>query len=105
MLIELGRQIWLNINPDIFGSMFQAVVAPGKRSNLGQHYNSVPNILKTIEPLFMDDLKEEFDKAYDSTNKLDKLLNRIARIKVFDPAFMRKSSLSCENQVLAAIAA
>ncbi len=53
----------------------------------------------------MDDLKEEFDKAYDSTNKLDKLLNRIARIKVFDPAFMRKSSLSCENQVLAAIAA
>ncbi|MDK8679736.1 DNA methyltransferase [Corynebacterium accolens] len=86
MLIELGRQIWLDINPDIFGSMFQAVVAPGKRSNLGQHYTSVPNILKTIEPLFMDDLKEEFDKAYDSTNKLDKLLNRIARIKVFDPA-------------------
>ena len=86
MLIELGRQIWLDINPDIFGSMFQAVVAPGKRSNLGQHYTSVPNILKTIEPLFMDDLKEEFDKAYDSTNKLDKLLNRIAHIKVFDPA-------------------
>lgn len=86
MLIELGRQIWLDINPDIFGSMFQAVVAPGKRSNLGQHYTSVPNILKTIEPLFMDDLKEEFDKTYDSTNKLDKLLNRIAHIKVFDPA-------------------
>lgn len=86
MLIELGRQIWLDINPDIFGSMFQAVVAPGKRSNLGQHYTSVPNILKTIEPLFMDELKEEFDKAYDSTNKLDKLLNRIAHIKVFDPA-------------------
>ena len=86
MLIGLGRQIWLNINPDIFGSMFQAVVAPGKRSNLGQHYTSVPNILKTIEPLFMDELKEEFDKAYDSTKKLDKLLDRIARIKVFDPA-------------------
>ncbi|ACP31865.1 hypothetical protein cauri_0266 [Corynebacterium aurimucosum ATCC 700975] len=86
MLIGLGRQIWLNINPDIFGSMFQAVVAPGKRSNLGQHYTSVPNILKTIEPLFMDELKEEFDKAYDSTKKLDKLLDRIARIRVFDPA-------------------
>ncbi|WP_298694186.1 DNA methyltransferase [uncultured Corynebacterium sp.] len=86
MLIELGRQIWLDINPDIFGSMFQAVVTPGKRSNLGQHYTSVPNILKTIEPLFMDDLKEEFDKAYDSAKKLEKLLNRIARIKVFDPA-------------------
>ena len=86
MLIGLGRQIWLDINPDIFGSMFQAVVAPGKRSNLGQHYTSVPNILKTIDPLFMDELKEEFDKAYDSTTKLDKLLNRIAHIKVFDPA-------------------
>ncbi|MDK8504673.1 DNA methyltransferase [Corynebacterium accolens] len=86
MLIELGRQIWLDINPDIFGSMFQAVVAPGKRSNLGQHYTSVPNILKTIEPLFMDELKEEFDKAYDSAKKLDKLLDRIARIRVFDPA-------------------
>lgn len=86
MLIELGRQIWLDINPDIFGSMFQAIVTPGKRSNLGQHYTSVPNILKTIEPLFMDELKEELDKAYDSTTKLDKLLNRIAHIKVFDPA-------------------
>lgn len=86
MLIELGRQIWLDINPDIFGSMFQAIVTPGKRSNLGQHYTSVPNILKTIEPLFMDELKEELDKAYDNTTKLDKLLNRIARIKVFDPA-------------------
>lgn len=86
MLIGLGRQIWLDINPDIFGSMFQAVVAPGKRSNLGQHYTSVPNILKTIEPLFMDELKEEFDKAYDSATKLDKLLDRIARIRVFDPA-------------------
>ena len=86
MLIELGRQIWLDINPDIFGSMFQAVVDPKKRSNLGQHYTSVPNILKTIDPLFMDELKEEFDKAYDSPKKLVKLLDRIARIKVFDPA-------------------
>lgn len=86
MLIGLGRQIWLNINPDIFGSIFQAVVAPGKRSNLGQHYTSVPNILRTIEPLFIDKLKEEFDKAYDSAKKLDKLLDRIARIRVFDPA-------------------
>lgn len=97
MLNGLGRQIWLNINPDIFGSMFQAVVAPGKRSNLGQHYTSVPNILKTIEPLFMDALKEEFDKAYDSAKKLDKLLDRIARIRVFDPAFMRKSGVSWET--------
>lgn len=86
MLIALGRQIWLDINPDIFGSMFQAIVTPGKRSNLGQHYTSVPNILKTIEPLFLDELKEEFEASFDSAKKLQKLLDRIARIKVFDPA-------------------
>ncbi|MCR5914149.1 class I SAM-dependent DNA methyltransferase [Corynebacterium sp. zg254] len=86
MLIELGKQIWLDINPDIFGSMFQAIVTPGKRSNLGQHYTSVPNILKTIEPLFLDELREEFEKAYDSPKKLEALLVRIGRIKVFDPA-------------------
>ncbi|AEI10154.1 hypothetical protein CRES_1802 [Corynebacterium resistens DSM 45100] len=86
MLIELGRQIWLDINPDIFGSMFQAIVTPGKRSNLGQHYTSVPNILKTIEPLFLDELKEEFEAVFDDPKKLERLLDRIARIKVFDPA-------------------
>ena len=56
LLIESGRLLWNEINPDIFGSMFQAVVTPGQRSDLGQHYTSVPNILKTIEPLFLDDL-------------------------------------------------
>lgn len=86
LLIELGRVIWKDVNPDIFGSMFQAVVQTGSRSELGQHYTSVPNILKTIEPLFLDDLKEQFDAAYNSVPKLEKLLNRIAGIKVFDPA-------------------
>lgn len=85
MLIGLGKQIWLDINPDIFGSMFQAIVTPGKRSNLGQHYTSVPNILKTIEPLFLDELKEEFEAAFDNSRKLAKLLDRIARIKIFEP--------------------
>ncbi|MCO0634311.1 class I SAM-dependent DNA methyltransferase, partial [Micrococcus yunnanensis] len=54
LLIDLGTLIWQEINPDIFGSMFQAIVTPGKRADLGQHYTSVPNILKTIEPLFLD---------------------------------------------------
>lgn len=84
MLIGLGMQIWLDINPDIFGSMFQAIVTPGKRSNLGQHYTSVPNILKTIEPLFLDELKEEFEVAFDNSRKLAKLLDRIARIKILE---------------------
>jgi hypothetical protein len=86
LLIESGTLIWRDINPDIFGSMFQAIVTPGKRSDLGQHYTSVPNILKTIEPLFLDALKEEFDGAYNSEKKLAALLERISLIKIFDPA-------------------
>ena len=86
MLLGLGTLIWQEINPDIFGSMFQAIVTPGKRSDLGQHYTSVPNILKTIEPLFLDDLRREFDTACDSTKKLEDLLHRISEIRIFDPA-------------------
>ncbi|MGP4982017.1 DNA methyltransferase [Glutamicibacter arilaitensis] len=86
LLLEAGSLIWREINPDIFGSMFQAIVTPGKRSNLGQHYTSVPNILKTIEPLFMDELKEKFGNAYNSVPQLEKLLDRIGKIKIFDPA-------------------
>ncbi|ANP73544.1 DNA methyltransferase [Cryobacterium arcticum] len=86
LLIESGKLIWREINPDIFGSMFQAIVTPGKRSDLGQHYTSVPNILKTIEPLFLDSLKAEFDGAYNTPRKLESLLDRIGQIKVFDPA-------------------
>lgn len=86
MLLGLGKLIWQEINPDIFGSMFQAIVTPGKRSDLGQHYTSVPNILKTIEPLFLDDLRKEFDTAWDSAKKLGHLLDRISKIRIFDPA-------------------
>lgn len=86
LLIESGTLIWRDINPDIFGSMFQAIVTPGERSDLGQHYTSVPNILKTIEPLFLDDLKEQLDAGFDSVKKLEALLQRISAIKVFDPA-------------------
>lgn len=85
-LITAGKLIWREINPDIFGSMFQAIVTPGKRSDLGQHYTSVPNILKTIEPLFLDALKEEADAAQGSAKRLERLLDKISEIKVFDPA-------------------
>lgn len=86
LLIELGTLMWQEINPDIFGSMFQAIVSPGKRSDWGQHYTSVPNILKTIEPLFLDRLKEEFDAGFDNIKKLETLLDRISEIRIFDPA-------------------
>ncbi|MEZ5110913.1 MAG: type IIL restriction-modification enzyme MmeI [Microbacteriaceae bacterium] len=99
-LIASGTLIWRDINPDIFGSMFQAIVTPGKRSDLGQHYTSVPNILKTIEPLFLDALREEINEAQDSERRLIRLLDRVAEIKVFDPAFMRKSDVSRDNRHL-----
>jgi len=86
LLLELGALQWGDINPDIFGSMFQSVIDEGQRANLGQHYTSVPNILKTIEPLFLDDLKAQLEAAEGSPRRLQKLLERIARIKVFDPA-------------------
>ncbi len=86
LLLENGDLDWSIINPDIFGSMMQAVVDAKQRSGLGMHYTSVPNIMKVIEPLFLNELKEEFNKAYDSKTKLEKLLSRMANIKIFDPA-------------------
>lgn len=85
ILTELGDLNWKDINPDIFGSMIQAVVIPEYRSDLGMHYTSVPNIQKLIKPLFLDGLYEEFEKA-NSITQLRKLINRIAKIKFFDPA-------------------
>lgn len=84
-LIELGELDWKNINPDIFGSMIQAVVIPEYRSDLGMHYTSVPNILKLIKPLFLDELYEEFENA-STVQQLRKLVNRMSKMKFFDPA-------------------
>src|SRR5574344_183573 len=86
LIIECGNEDWREINPDIFGSMFQAVASAEVRSGLRQHYTSVPNIMKVIEPLFLNDLKQEFEKAFDDEKKLDKLRHRIYNIKIFDPA-------------------
>ena len=86
LLLRSGHLRWDEINPDIFGSMFQAVVDPKLRSDLGQHYTSVPNILKTIKPLFLDDLWEEFTANQHNPKKLESLRKRISQIRVFDPA-------------------
>ena len=86
VMIESGRQDWSAINPDIFGSMFQAVISVDQRGSLGQHYTSVPNIMKVIEPLFLNDLKEAFVKAKGNPKKLNELLFRLKNIKIFDPA-------------------
>jgi type I restriction-modification system DNA methylase subunit len=87
LLIDSGdSNDWSSINPDIFGSMFQAVISPEHRGGLGAHYTSVPNIMKVIEPLFLNDLKEEFENAIGNEKKLRELLHRISKIKLFDPA-------------------
>jgi type I restriction-modification system DNA methylase subunit len=85
-IIENGSLSWAEINPDIFGSMFQAVNHADNRGTLGQHFTSVPNIMKVIEPLFLNDLKEEFENARGNNNKLNQLLYRLKNIKIFDPA-------------------
>lgn len=86
LMIEVGQLQWSQINPDIFGSMIQAVVTPEHRGGMGMHYTSVPNIMKVIEPLFLDELYIEFEKSYENKTKLQNLLNRLAKIKIFDPA-------------------
>ena len=85
-LIHVGKLDWTKINPDIFGSMIQAVADDEERGALGMHYTSVPNILKVLNPLFLDDLRAKLQEAADNPRKLLNLRQRIARIRVFDPA-------------------
>ena len=85
-LINVGNLDWKKINPDIFGSMIQAVADDEERGALGMHYTSVPNILKALNPLFLDDLRSQLQEADDNPRKLLNLRNRMARIRVFDPA-------------------
>jgi len=85
-LLHVGKLDWTRINPDIFGSMIQAVADDEERGALGMHYTSVPNILKVLNPLFLDDLREKLEEADDNSRKLLNLRNRMAKIRVFDPA-------------------
>lgn len=85
-LIHSGKLDWQAINPDIFGSMIQAIAEDEERGELGMHYTSVPNILKVLNPLFLDDLREQLEAAGDNARKLLNLRNRMAKIRVFDPA-------------------
>ena len=111
IIIECGELDWKDINPDIFGSMIQAVVNPEERANQGMHYTSVPNIMKVINPLFLDELRGEYNKLNEQyeqllqlkkvgakkekdfyaecrpiSRKCDDLLRRMSKMKFFDPA-------------------
>ena len=85
-LLHIGSLDWRKINPDIFGSMIQAVADDEERGALGMHYTSVPNILKVLNPLFLDDLGKALEDAGDNARKLLNLRQRMAKIRVFDPA-------------------
>lgn len=97
MLLRCSNFNWSDINPDIFGTIFQGIVDPNLRGQNGMDYTSVSNINKVIEPLFMDELEAEFEKGFESDSRvkdkvsrrlkhLDELWNRISKIKIFDPA-------------------
>lgn len=85
-LLHIGNLDWTKINPDIFGSMIQAVAEDEERGELGMHYTSVPNILKVLNPLFLDDLRTKLAEAGDNPRTLLNLRKRMAKIRVFDPA-------------------
>lgn len=87
LIIDAGEKLeWDQINPDILGSMIQAVASEDSRSHLGMHYTSVPNIMKVIKPLFLDDLWQAFEDAKGNEDKLNRLYDRIGKIKFMDPA-------------------
>lgn len=85
-LFNIGKLDWKKINPDIFGSMIQAVAEDEERGALGMHYTSVSNIRRVLNPLFLDDLRLQLEKAGNNQRILLNLRKRIAKIRVFDPA-------------------
>lgn len=86
LIIKSGQLDWSAINPDIFGSMLQAISNAEQRRHLGIHYTSVSNIMKLIKPLFLDELYQEYEASFGNKKKLLKLVNRLSKIKIFDPA-------------------
>lgn len=85
-LLDSCRFDWSAISPAIFGSLFQSVMKPEARRHLGAHYTSEKNILKALDPLFLDDLRRDLEIAGTSRQKLNAFLTRLASIRVFDPA-------------------
>lgn len=85
-LLECCYIDWSKISPAIFGSMFQSVMNPQERRNLGAHYTSESNILKLIKPLFLDELWSEFDSIKSNKNKLPEFHKKLSKLKFLDPA-------------------
>ncbi len=85
-LLECCYLDWSKISPAIFGSMFQSVMDPKERRNLGAHYTSEKNILKLIKPLFLDELWAEFENVRTNKAKLNEFHLRLSKLKFLDPA-------------------
>ena len=90
-LLDVCRFDWSNISPAIFGALFQSVMEPEQRRAQGAHYTTEKNILKVIEPLFMDDLRAEFERLKsrkDSRRRADlrRFQEKLGRLRFFDPA-------------------
>jgi hypothetical protein len=85
-LLECCYLDWSKISPAIFGSMFQSVMDPKERRNLGAHYTSEKNILKLIKPLFLDELWAEFESIKTNKSKLNAFHERLSKLKFLDPA-------------------
>jgi hypothetical protein len=86
LFLDCAGLNWKLINPDIFGSMLQAVVDVEKRGDLGMHYTSPSNIMKVLEPTLLDPLHAELERAGANKARLRDFLERLGRIRVFDPA-------------------
>ena len=86
ILLDCTLLDWGKISPAIFGSLFQSVMNPIKRRNLGAHYTCERNILKVIKPLFLDELWKEFERNKEDRNGLRKLHERISKLRFLDPA-------------------
>ncbi|MBL7975202.1 MAG: class I SAM-dependent DNA methyltransferase, partial [Candidatus Kapabacteria bacterium] len=77
---------WGKISPAIFGSLFQSVLDPTQRRNLGAHYTSEKNILKVIKPLFLDELYQEFEQIKSNKKKVEAFHDKLSKLKFLDPA-------------------
>jgi hypothetical protein len=86
MLLEACALDWSKISPAVFGAMFQSIMDSEARRNLGAHYTSEQNIEKLIKPLFLDELREEFEQAKRNRNKLQAFHDKLRSLTFLDPA-------------------
>ena len=86
MVLECTSLDWSRISPAIFGALFQSIMDKKARRNLGAHYTSETNILKALQPLFLDPLRSEFGRVRRESNRLKQFHEKLGKIRILDPA-------------------